>query len=191
MVRVPDLHGADDSHVDPGRLENRLDEEGGAGLAVGAGYADQPELVRRVSVETPRNRRQGASRIRNQGHRPFLRPETLGCRFHQKCRGSQIQSLCQVFVAVVVLPSQGDEEVPRRDPSRVVGHAPDDRVVVAGVAELRSQVGGEGVEKRRESHQPSSPRGAKRTLTRRVAPARIVPGVGYCETARPRPCILT
>ena len=205
VVRVPDLHGADDSHGDSGRLEDRLDEEGGAGLAVGAGYADQPEFVRRVSVETPRDRRQGASRIGNRGHRSSPRLETLGCRFHQKCRGSQIQSLGQVFVAVVVLPAQGDEEIPRRDPSRVVGHAPDDRVVAAGTAELRSQVGGResrSAESRisrllhgaRSEHSRAAwpPRGSfpvRDTVKRRVLVPASRPGVRFASwPASPRRC---
>ena len=61
--------GADDAGLDPARLQHALDEVGNGGLALGAGDADDGQLLGRVPEQVAGHDGQSRPAVFYQGHR--------------------------------------------------------------------------------------------------------------------------
>ena len=162
---------------------------GGAGLAVGAGDADQRQLVGGVAEEERGERRETLARVAH--HHGGAAPQVDAGRhaLDHDGRGAEVDRLLQMVVAVDLrrrAARRRDRPARRRaSRSRCRGSACRRRASPSkrSGAPLGRQTG----EQRAEAHQPSPPCSAKRTRNRVRPPGRTVPGSGSCATARPRP----
>ena len=111
---------ADHAGPEPGGLEGRNGEIGRRRLAVGAGDADDRQLVRRIAV--PPRGGTGQRRSRRGDHE--LRRGDPGDRpLDDHARRACLDRRRHEVVAVDVLPRDGHVEHPRPNLARIVGHA--------------------------------------------------------------------
>jgi hypothetical protein len=153
-VAVAHLDGADQPDRAARRVQDRLGEIGGGGLAVGARDADEREIVARIAEEARGDRRERAPRVGHDHRARAAEVERVGQLLDEERRRAQVERGAQVGVAVGVGAAQREERVARRDRARVVDEAADHRVV-AGRSRHAPRgriVRGQGIEQRREAH---------------------------------------
>ena len=124
---VTHLDGADQPRVAIGGAQDRLGEVGRRGLPIGAGHADQVELVTRAPEEARGHGRESATRIghlddagRRSESRQKRRPSRPPVRWHPAAPRPRDSRGRPTSAA-----SQREEEIARADLARVVAEPPD------------------------------------------------------------------
>ncbi len=117
----PVLGGAHQASALPRRLQEMGDEMAEAGLAIGAGDADDGELSGGPLEEGGCGLRQRPAGVgHGQARQRQAGPLGAAVRLHQDSRRAGLHRLAQVVVPVVAVPRHRHEQRPRLHPSRVI-----------------------------------------------------------------------
>ncbi|MCK7488947.1 MAG: hypothetical protein MZU79_00895 [Anaerotruncus sp.] len=103
------------------RLKHRLDEVGGGGLALGAGYTHQRQPARGEAVNRGGRVGQRATSVAAEHHRPARWP-VAGLAYADARRAGG-NGAAQELVPIMLKPGQRKEDDPRPGLARIMGYA--------------------------------------------------------------------
>ena len=127
------LVGADQADLVPRILQHVLDQIGGRGFAVCAGYAQHDHAVRRVVEPIGRDLRERAAGVlHHYGRRAFGR-----FLAHDSCR-ALLECLRDIFMSIGRIAADGDEQVTRLHGAGIISYLADFGIPCCGAFQHRN-----------------------------------------------------